>query len=176
MTTQPQTLPTSALITFGLYTGAAGIVINAVLYAIDSKVYLSSTWLSGLVALFIGFYFAFKVRKENIPFPTYGQAFTMLFIIFACSGIVALLFEVVLYTLIDPSLTDILREQSMEAMEKASQFIGEDATEKALEELENQDLGMTPYNVMIKFVTGIAASAIVAAIGGAFLKKEQKAF
>jgi hypothetical protein len=107
-------------IKFGVITGIISILITTSIYVIDLNLFTS--WWIGIVSILIyigiGIFLMSKTRKElNNVYP-FKQAFTTYFV-YAIVGIaISLLFNIILFNIIDPSAKETIKELSIEAAVK----------------------------------------------------------
>ncbi|HRD09118.1 MAG TPA: DUF4199 domain-containing protein, partial [Saprospiraceae bacterium] len=106
-------------------------------------------------------------------FATLREGFTPAWITYLFYAIASTLFTYVMLNFIDTGLLDLARQASIEAIEKLSGMMGEEATQAAIEELEKSN----PYSIS-KLAIGVLFSlvfpgALIALIIGLVLKKQR---
>jgi Protein of unknown function (DUF4199) len=125
-------------IRWGAILGVISITLVVIWYVVDYT--LMADWKVGIFSLvvFIGFtaYAGINYRGEIGGFIPFGKAFQHGFIVFAVSGLIASLFNLLLYTVIDPELPAKLTEATLEKTAAMMEGFGapEDAVDKAMDE------------------------------------------
>jgi Na+/H+-dicarboxylate symporter len=175
-TTPAPTLISSALKN-GAILGVISIAITLLLYVADYT--LMADWKVGLLsfAIFIGYaiYAGINYRKEIGGFIDFGKAFQHGFIIFAVSALISTLFNIVLYTVVDPELPSKLTEASVEAAAKMMENFGmpEEQMDEALEKTrEDTAKRFTVGGLATGYLFALIFCAIFALITGAIVKKK----
>jgi hypothetical protein len=161
---------------WGLIVGAVSIVLTGTLYAIDYT--MLANWKTGIFvfALFIGLaiYAGINYRGEAGGYLTYGKAFQHAFILMAVSGLLSTIFNIVLYTIIDPELPDKLAEATMETTRAMMERFGmpEDQMDKALEDARQRTQNQfTAVGLVMSYGIGLIIYAILSSITSIFVKK-----
>ncbi len=177
---EEQQSPFQAAIKPGLTIGLVSLAITFIAYFIDSSL-LASGWF-GLVAIVIFFfliiYFGKEYRSELGGFMTFGTAFNFSFIAMVISGVVTLLGQIILYHVVDPTLPEVLADQSLQSTLEIMENFG--ASEESLppEQLEEMRQGtldnFSVFGQIKGFGIGLIVYAIIALILGAILKKRDK--
>jgi hypothetical protein len=176
-TEEPVTLQ-SHVIKWGLIVGAVSIVLTILLYVIDYTlmVQLKTLFVMLLIYLGITIYAGIDYRNSIGGFLPYGKAFVHGFLVLAISALVATLFSMILYNVIDTELPQKLTDASLENTREMLTNFGtpEDAIDQALEDArsrtENQ---FTITGQLIGFASILFFSAIMALISAIFVKKNQ---
>ena len=153
-------------IRWAMIMAAVSVIYTMLLYVIDYTLMVQLKFLFLALAIYIGIaiYAGIDYRKSMGGFLVYGKAFQHGFLILAVSGLVATLFTLVLYKVIDTELPQKLVDASIENTRVMMEGFGapegtiDEAIEKAKESAADQ------YTVM-----GIAKSYIVIAIGSAIM-------
>lgn len=104
-------------IKFGVIAGIFSVLTTALIYIIDLKLF--TAWWLGILSIFIyiaiGIYLMVKTRKELNNVYSFKQAFTTYFI-YAIVGIaISLVFNIILFNVIDPGAKEAVKELSIEA-------------------------------------------------------------
>jgi hypothetical protein len=162
----------------GLILGVISIAITLLLYVADYT--LMADWKVGLFsfAVFIGYaiYAGIGYRKEIGGFIEFGKAFQHGLIIFAVSALISTIFNILLYSVIDPELPGKLTEASMEATAAMMEKFGvpEDQLEEAMEKArEDTAKRFTVSGLATGYLFALIFCAIFALITGAIVKKKQ---
>ena len=164
----------------GVFMGVASILFTMILYFIDSSMIFGwAAWIGMLIPV----YFMWKATTEekgiNGGFLSFGEGFKAAFLAAVIGGLITQLFSYVLMNFIDPSLVDVLREQSVEAAEKMIAMFGdnEEAAEAMREAMEEQDFTPTLGKTLLGYLGSLVfPTAIIALIIAAITKKEDKSF
>jgi len=160
----------------GLLAGLLSIIVLLVLYFIDMNIYMK--W-GGYILYVVYIYFMYKAGKESRDdqdgFISFGKVLGPIFLTFVVSSFVVFLFNYIMYNFIDQSLLDMMQEQAVAQIEKMSGMLGEEATELAMEEIEEKGVDFGWDKVLLGWgfnliIPGIILALILAAI----LKKEDK--
>lgn len=176
---ETQETPFRAALRSGLIVGLVMLAITYLIYFIDSSL-LASGWL-GLVVLVLYFIIVLVMginyRKENGGYLAFGAAFQFAFITLVVAGIIGILGNIILYTVIDPALPQVLADQQLEStVELMEKFGGGNALSS--EQLEEMRKGFVDgYSVMGQlkgFGIMLILDAIIALILGAIIKKKDK--
>lgn len=165
----------------GVILGVISVVITLLVYLIN--VNLFAAWWYFIIPLVISLtlvsYFGIKFRDENGGYMTFGKAWVYSFITFLVAGVISLLFQILLYTVIDPEIPGILIKAQMENQEAILSNFGmpedqmEEALEGARESIENS---MTVGGMIQGFLILLIIYAIGALITGAIIKKKEPEF
>lgn len=165
----------------GLILGFLSILLYGAVYAID--VSFMADWKFGVFSfvLFCGLaiYLGIGYRTEIGGFMTYGEAFKYSFVMLAVSSIMGLLFQMLLFNVIDPELPQTLTRIIIENQEKTLSSFGMDpaAIDGVIEQLEKDMPANYSFVGQLKSSWAIIlASAIFAAIASIFIKKNQPEF
>ncbi|MHA7131051.1 DUF4199 domain-containing protein [Algoriphagus namhaensis] len=177
---EEQQSPFQAAVKPGLTIGLISLALTYLVYFIDSSLLISG-WF-GLVALVVFFvliiYFGRQYRSSLGGFMTFGTAFNFSFIAIVISGLVGLVGQILLYQVIDPSLPEVLAEQSVENTLSMMERFGAPAESMGTEqinEIRNATLdGFTLTGQLKNFGIALVVYAIIALILGAILKKRDK--
>jgi hypothetical protein len=163
---------------WGLIVGAVSITLTILLYVVDYTlmVQLKTLFVMLLIYLGITIYAGIDYRNGVGGFLPYGKAFVHGFLVLAVSALLATLFNMVLYNVIDAELPQKLTDASLENTREMMVSFGapEESIDQALEEArgrtENQ---FTITGQLIGFASILFFSAIMALISAIFVKKNQ---
>lgn len=159
---------------WGVINGAIGIFLYVILYVVDYA--LMVNWKLGLVGLAVGLsviiYATIDYRKSIGGFLSYGKAWQYGFVAFAVGGLVIILFQMLLYNLIDSELPQKLTDVSIENQRSMMEGFGmpsdqvDREVEKARGRTENQfKIGGMALGFLIQLVV-FAVLALITAIFG----------
>ncbi len=176
-TTTPQATLLQHAAKWGAILGIGSIVLTILLYAIDYT--LLANWKMILLLLvFLGLvvYAGINYRNQIGGFMSYGKAFQHGFVTFAVMGVIATIFNIVLYEVIDPELPAKLTEVSVENAQKMMESFGvpEDQMDKAIEDAKTR--GADQFSVMgaLKgYPIALIFYAILSLISALIVKKNE---
>ncbi len=161
----------------GLILAAISIVLTLVYYTIDYT--LLATIKIGLLslAIFIGYgiWAGISYRKEIGGYMLFKHAFLHGFIVFAFSALISTVFNLLLYTVIDPELGQKLTDVSVQNAEEMMRGFGmpEDKMDEALEKARVDAAGRyTVGGLALGYVWALIGCAVFALITGAIVKKK----
>lgn len=162
----------------GLLLGAVSVGLTFLLYVVDYSLLANWKLLLLIIAISLGalIYFGLDYRKSGTGFLTYGKAFQHGFITLAISGLMGIIFNIVLYTVIDPELPGRLTEVALENTEAMMRKFGapEDQIETALEDARvSTQASYTVAGQLKSYLWVLIFYAIIAAITSAFVKKNE---
>lgn len=176
----PPTLFNHAL-RWGLIVGLISGLLSFVLYAVDYS--LLADWKVGLFlfALYIGLtiYAGISYRKESGPYLSFGKAYQHGFIVFACSGLLATIFNIVLFQIIDSELAGKVTEVAIENTTSMMSNFGapQDKIDEAIDDTRER---MANQYTLIGQLKGygiiLIVSAVFALITGLIVRKSEPVF
>jgi hypothetical protein len=155
-------------ITFGIITGVISILITGFIYLVDIKLF--TAWWLGIVSIIIylaiGIYLLMKTRKELGGVFSFKDAFTTYFISAVVGIAISVIFNILLFNYIDPSLKDTVQELSIESAVNMMKKFGTPTSE-----IKKAVQGMSETNQFETFnqLKGSAFSIIFSAIFGLIL-------
>jgi len=160
----------------GLMLGAAMIITSLALYFISPTLFLSlKTWVILVVFIALLTKIGLDTRKANEGIMTFGDGFLSMFIGGAIAVLLCTIFEYIQFNFLDPGLMDLQKEIAIDSIEKLESFMGEDAVEAAMNEIEGKEfntMGQTMLAFVMRLVCPVAVfSAIIALI----IKKDNPA-
>jgi hypothetical protein len=171
--------PSKAGLNTGLILGLISVVLTFLIYFIDSG--LLVTWYIGIgmLVLYIGLiiYFGMQYRNSIGGYMSFGSAFNFAFITLVVSGIITVLGNILLYTVVDPALPKVLADAQMESqMALLDRFgAGESFSSEQIDEMRTGiESAYTPLGQLKGFGFLLIGYAIIALIIGAVLKKRDK--
>jgi hypothetical protein len=162
----------------GLILSAISIVLTLGYYVIDYT--LLATIKIGLLSLAIflgyGIYAGIAYRKEIGGFISFKHAFIHGFVVFAFSALISTIFNILLYTVIDPDLGQNLTDVSVQNAEEMMRNFGmpEDQMDEALEKARADAAHRyTVSGLALGYVWALIGCAVFALISGAIVKKKR---
>jgi len=164
-------------IKFGVIAGIIGVLITAGIYIIDLKLF-TAWWLgiiSILIYLVLGIVLMIQTKKALQNNFSFKDAFTTYFI-YAIVGIaISVVFNIILFNVIDPGAKETVKELSIEAaVDMMKKFNTPTAAIKeAVEKMEEQDQFET-FQQLKGSIFSIIFSAIFGVILAAIFKSKPK--
>jgi hypothetical protein len=161
---------------FGIMGGLLMVAGYVMFYLIDATL-LASFMLLILYAfpLFFMVYGGITYRKENNGYKSYGEAFTVVFIIAITAALIIDWFGYALYKFIDPSLVEIIKEATIEksAAIYEKMNLPEDQIEQQLKVLKYTDFSPTLKTQGIRLVSSTSVSLILSALIALFVRRNE---
>ena len=160
----------------GLLAGLIGIILALIFYFVDPRFMIKyGSYVIYLVYIFFMYKAGKETRDEMGGFMTFGKGLSSTWLTFIVASFLVTIFNYVLYNFIDPALLDIVQEQAIEQIDKMSGMIGEEGTEVAIEQIEEQGVDFGFGKVALGWAFGlIIPGIIIALIEAAILKREDK--
>ncbi|WP_421764480.1 DUF4199 domain-containing protein [Ekhidna sp.] len=161
----------------GIIVGVIGIVLTLFLYIVNAAL-LASMWmlLFFVVFIFLVCYFGIQHRNSIGGYISFGKAWAYSMQVFIAAGLLATVFNILLYNVIDPELPELLADQSVENAESMMRNFGmpEDQMDEALEKTRTDTLDrFTVTGSLVGFLWGLIIYAILSLITGAIIKKKE---
>lgn len=158
-----------ANLTNGLILGLIGIIFNLVLYFLDLSLNKNMGWIFSVLLIGLIFYFIKSYRDNYLHgYITFGQAVGAGVVICFYYAIISALFTYVLYTYIDPGLSEKLLIQSEELLIKRG--TPESAIGPALEMMKKFQ---KPWIIAISTIFNtMIMGTIISLIVSIFIKRE----
>jgi phosphatidylglycerophosphate synthase len=163
---------------YGLILGFIQIAIMLLLYIVD-KALMVKWWIAivSLVLLIVMLVMAVKsYKKQQNNTINFKDAFVLTLIVGVSALILNLIFNYLLYNVIDPSLPEFIKQKAIENTMSMMEKFGadENAMNKALEQLETQDFSQGPSKLGMQLIWGVVFDAIFALIIAAIMRTKQK--
>lgn len=168
---------TNPAIKFGLLYGLVSLLFTLIIYLVSPKLMFSFSVMM-LIGLAIMIFFMVAAGREekanNEGYMSYAEALKTTFIVFLIGSFISTVFQYVLFTYIDPSLVDLLRDTSIETAQSVAKLFGadENALEQVREQAMEQEYSMTISKSLFNWVTGLIFGLIIALIVSIFIKKK----
>jgi len=162
----------------GAIIGAISLVISLLMYIIDGSLF--AVWWLGLLILAVIValvaYFGVQHRNEDGGFMSFGQGWMYSMQAFIVAGIIGTIFRILLFTVIDPDLAEIVTEKAVENTAAMMESFGtpEEAMDKALEDARTNTMeSFTAMGNIKAFGWGLIIYCIFSLITGAIIKKKE---
>lgn len=163
---------------FGIIMGAVGFVLTLLLYAVDYT--FLADWKVGLLILVayiaVVIYAGINYRTQIGGFIPFGKAFQHGFIALAIAGLIGVAGNILLYTVIDPDMPQKLADAAIEKTGEMMSSFGapEEAIDEQLEKMRDEmPAQFGPLGLLKGYLMGLIFYAIVAAISGVIVRKNQ---
>lgn len=160
---------------YGLFLGLAGIIITVLLYMV-SPAMLASPWMALLLVVYFVYliFVGINYRNQIGGYIDFGKAFKHSFIVIVVSGLLGIVFNMLLYNVIDPNLPEVLADASAETARSMAERFGapEDTIDEAVATTRTDTLkGFTVMGQLRAFGIGLIFYAIVSSIVGLIVRK-----
>ena len=155
-------------VSFGIITGVVGALITASIYSIDLKLF-TAWWVTVLSISFyiiIAIVLLSKTKKELSSVFPFKDAFTTYFISAVIGILISVVFNILLFNVIDPSAKESIKEVSIKyAVEMMQKFNTPTSTiNEAIKKLQEND----QFSI-IELLKGSVFSIIFSALFGLLL-------
>lgn len=168
----------SPAIKHGLYLGAALVIFYMLLYFVDKRL-LFNVPISFVISIVIPLVFMYLAGNEKKEFQdgymSFGEAVKETFFTYLIGSFVGLIFTFILFNLKDPSLIDIMKEETAKMSEAMLETFGasEEVIEENRENMENMDINpVSPGMLFLNWLTGLLfPGIIISLILSAIIKK-----
>ncbi|QQS28756.1 MAG: DUF4199 domain-containing protein [Sphingobacteriales bacterium] len=160
---------------YGMYLGLGFVLLFGVLYAVN-PVYMYNTWL-GLsifpIIIVVMVLAARQTKKDLGGYATFTQLVSPAFAVMVFAQLFSSLFNYILYNFIDPTLTDTLRNFTIESTYNMLNMFGtpEEEIEKAITKVEEQDYSVTLSSTFMGFAMFAIFGFVVASIIALIMRK-----
>ena len=160
----------------GLILAGVSILLTMLTYVID--VSLMVEWWFGVVSLLISMglliYLGINYRNDIGGILSYGDAFKFSFLVFFVSYVVGIIFQIALYTVIDPELPETMKQLTVEKTVEMMEGFGlsDEALDAAIIGVEDGiDEATTPMGMIKSSPWGILFLLLFSAIAAIFIKR-----
>lgn len=165
----------------GLILGATWIIYNLALYLVNPLT-LGGFWQPHLVII-PAIYFMWKSAQDektnNNGYISFGEGFKASFLTIIVGALLGLLFKHLMFTVIDPDLPELLKENAIAQLESLTERFSLDEAQMdgAIEAIEEQDFSPSIIGTLSNYLLLLVIPYLpTAAIIGAITKKEDKSF
>lgn len=164
----------------GLIIGIIMVAITYLVYVINSSLLISGMFgigtLIGLIGLVV--YFGIQYRSEIGGFISFGDSFKFSIVAMVIAGLISTLGMLLLYTLVDPDLPEVLAEEATANTIEMIEKIGGSADAMPPEQLdeirESTKEGFTAIGQIKGFGISVIFYAVLSLISAAIIKKRDK--
>ena len=162
----------------GLIMAGDLIIMTMLVYIINIELMVS--WWFGLLSLSLSMgvviYLGISYRNLVGGFISYKGALKFTFLAFLVSYAVGIVFNILLYTVIDPSLPEVMKELTVEATVGMLESFGtpQEAIDASIVEIEKSVMeSTTPAGILKSAPWGVIIIFIFALIASIFIKKNE---
>ncbi len=154
-------------ITYGIILGVFSVLVTTLIYAIDITLF-TKWWvgvLSLLVYLAIGIVLLINTKKQLNNVISFKEAFTTFFLAAIIGSTISVIFNILLFNVIDPSAKETVQQLTMEYTSEMMQKFGARASDvnEALAKMAETD-NYSPLNQLKGLVFSFVFSAILGLI------------
>lgn len=161
---------------YGVILGGVSIALTIIVYALNFALMAEIKFLVLILVIGLGtvIYAGINYRNEIGGFMPYGKAFMHGFMVLAVSGIIGTIFNIVLYTIVDPELgqkmVDVIVQNTEEMMAGfgAPQSTIDQTIEGQRAEMPDQ---FTAVGLMLGYLKALIFYCIIALITSLFVKR-----
>ena len=164
---------------YGTIIGIFQIIFTVSLYMIDVK--LMANWWVSIVAtviyLGLGVMSVTTTRKMFEGYISFREAFSVYMLTVLFAGLIATVFSLLLYTVIDPNLPEVLTELVIEKTVGIMERIGapDEQIDEAIKKIEESN-PFSVGNVALSYLYTIIFNAVIGLIIAAATKKNKPIF
>ncbi|HYG18305.1 MAG TPA: DUF4199 domain-containing protein [Ohtaekwangia sp.] len=160
----------------GAIIGVIGVAVMAISYVVDESLLANWKILVVMLVMYIGLviYLGIRYRNQAGGFMSYGQAFLHGFVMLATAGLIGVLFNGILYSLIDPGLGQRLAEITIEKTSEMMRGFGasENDIDQAIAKMEEDMPKQFSFVGQLKgYLWGLIMYAIISLISALFVRK-----
>lgn len=162
------------LINFGALAGLSAFVAFLIYYLVDSNPLGNVEWITAWIPIVFIYQGTKRWKDDEFKgFINYGKAFAAGLIITVAYALLYGMLSYLFILLVDGGIFEAHLDEIMWVMEQARQFLGDEATDKMMEEVDKMTLfSAITGNAFNKLFGGLLISLVVAGI----LKKKETPF
>lgn len=161
---------------YGFILGFSQVILTLFAYILGLE-YMTSYWLSGIVLVLIisvVIYSGIQWRTINGGYLSFGDAYFAMFFVYAAAGIITLLFNFVLYNVINPDLPAAMQEaiidKTMESLERWN--APEEVIEETMMQLQNMEENFSISSMTLGYFWSLIMGAVLSLIVSIFIKRK----
>lgn len=160
---------------YGVVIGAIAVLTGAIIYAVDLNLFLNKYigGISILVYIAIGVMAVVKTKKEMGKLITFREAFATYFLAAAVGLLISVLFNILLFNVIDPDAKETLRDISARFNIEMMEGWGQKLTDKQIDDIYATD-NFAPGAQFIGLGFSLVMSAIAALIVALIFKNKSE--
>jgi len=154
-------------ITYGIILGVFSILVTTIIYAVDLSLF-TNMWVgifSLVIMTVIGVVLVSKTKKELKNLITFKEAFTVFFIAGIIGSTISVLFNIVLFNVIDPEVKETIQRLSIESTVQMLEKFGtpSSAINETIEKMQDTD-NFSPSSLLMGLVFAFLFDAILGLI------------
>ena len=160
----------------GMLLGGVSVLLTMTVYLVIVE--LMVEWWFGILNVLISMglviYLGINFRNISGGFLSFGKAFKFSFLVMFISYLVGIVFQILLYNIIDPSLPEVMKQLTVEMTGEMMENFGtpDEAIDAAIVGIEQGiEEGTTPLGILKSTPWGTLFIAIFALIASLFIKK-----
>ncbi|NND34565.1 MAG: DUF4199 domain-containing protein [Saprospiraceae bacterium] len=115
-----------------------------------------------------------KEEKSGLEFMAFNDALKPAFVTYVVANLIYIIFYYVLLNFIAPELVEMQREIAIETIEKMSGLIGEEGTEAALDQMDQQSFEFSLKSAALAFAWGLIFPGFIVSLIIAAIMKDKK--
>lgn len=166
-------------INFGIITGIVSVLITSSIYIIDLSL-MTKWWLAIIILvvyIVIGSVMLSKTKKDLGGFLSFKEGFTTYFISALIGIAISVIFNILLFNVIDPEAAIALKEMTLESTAEMMKKFGAPSSEikKTIEKLKDYEQ-FSAIEQLKGSIWSIVGSAIFGLILAAIFKKDKPVF
>ncbi|HIA37249.1 MAG TPA: DUF4199 domain-containing protein [Flavobacteriales bacterium] len=164
----------------GLLVGLILGIIILVSYFMGVDIMVS--WWVSLLNLGLGIgapiYFGIKWRNMQEGFLDFKMSFLVIFLVFAVSAFISTLFNITLYTVIDPDLSEAVFSEAVEKTAGMMEKFGtpQDKIDEVVDEMERNNTKPDLWSFLEGYLYYLLFGIAIGLIGGAIIKRNKPIF
>jgi len=159
----------------GIIAGISSVVLILLMYLINAKMVFNLASIVATVLFIVFMIRSVKAEKEVMDTFAFSDALKPGFLTFVVANLIYMIFYYVLLNFIAPELITMQKEIALEMLEKMSGFLGEEATEAAIDEFQARDFEFGLTTAIWSFAWGLIFPGFIIASIIALVFKESKA-
>ena len=154
---------------WGLIGGALSVLISLLTYLIGPTYYIKlGSWLGFLSILIILALAGREERNNHGGFISFQEILRPIFLTYVIILVISTIMQVLMMKVIDPGLADTIKQTTIEGMDKLKGFMGDEAYDKAMEDINTKDFSGsfrdTALGLAFNILFGFGLSALYAVI------------
>lgn len=158
----------------GLFLGGALLIGIIAFVLVSPRGYLEyGQFVLFLIALIIMVKTGIEEKQMNGGFASFGQIFVAILTCIAVGYAIRFIGNYLAFNVMNTDLTTIYNEIAIESIEKMSGFLGDEATDLAIEEIEKNDISSVGNNLIQYISMLLLTGGVVNAIISLILKKDR---
>ncbi len=165
-------------LTYGVVNGLVGILLTVVLYLIGVKAFVSPfAYIAMVIPIVFAVLAAQAQKKAQGGFLEFGEALKTTFTVFVIGTLLGIIFNYVLFNLIDVGFREALAQETAESVAKMMQKFGakQEDIDKAMTDAQSGN-SYSAGKMALGFAFSSIFSFIISLIVSAIVKKSKPAF